>query len=230
MSFWVGAAAVILGYLFGAVSFTRILGRWVLPGDDLSGVEVKLGEGTLRFNRTSASLISMKRGPAYGCLTGLLDMAKAAIPVLIFKVAFPDYDDEFFAAAAAVVGHNFPVYYKFHGGAGLSPYLGGLAVLDLLAVPVVTVLGTLTGALLRNVVIAYASGVIWLIPWFWWRDASWPAFAYAFIVNVAVWVALWPVMTDLTRMQRSGEIDRKEAMRILRSGHPSLDRDRYQSD
>jgi hypothetical protein len=95
---------------------------------------------------------------------------------------------------------------------------------------VVTALGTLTGVLLRNVVIAYASGVTWLIPWFWWRDAGWPAFAYALIVNVAVWVALWPVMTDLTRMQRSGEIDRKEAMQILRGGHPSLDRDKYQSD
>ena len=230
MNVWIAVMAVVVGYLFGAVSFTRILGRWVLPGDDLSGLEVKLGKGTLRFNRTSASLISMKRGPAYGCLTGLLDMAKAAIPVLIFKMAFPDYDYEFLAAAAAVVGHNYPVFYRFHGGAGLSPYLGGLAVLDWVAVPVATVLGTVTGALLRNVVIAYASGVVWLIPWFWWRDASWPAFAYAFIVNVAVWVALWPVMTDLTRMQRSGEIDRKEAMRILRSGHPSLDRDRYQSD
>ena len=151
MSVWIAGVAVIVGYLFGAVSFTRILGRWVLPGDDLSGLEVKLGEGTLRFNRTSASLISMKRGPAYGCLTGLLDMAKAAVPVLVFKMVFRDHDYEFLAAAAAVVGHNYPVFHRFHGGAGMSPYLGGLAVLDWVAVPVVTLLGTLTGVLMRNV-------------------------------------------------------------------------------
>ena len=224
---WVALGATVGGYIFGAVSFTRIIGRWVLPGDDLDGLEVKLGDGTLRFNRTSPSVISMKRGPAYGCLTGLLDMVKAAVPVLIVKLAFPDHDYEFFTAAAAVVGHNYPIFYRFRGGAGMSPYLGGLAVLDWVAVPVVTLLGTLTGALFRNVVLVYASGVIWLFPWFWWRDTGWEALVYAFVVNIAIWIALWPVMTDLSRMLRSGEIDRKEAMRLLRRGHPSLDRDTH---
>ncbi len=230
MTVWIALVAVVAGYLFGAVSFTRILGRWVLPGDDLSGVEVQLGEGTLRFGRTSASLISLKRGPGYGCLTGLLDMAKAALPVLAFKLAFPDHDYEFLVAAAAVIGHNYPIFYRFRGGAGMSPFLGGLAVLDWLAVPVVTLLGSLSGLILRNVVIAYIFGIVWLFPWFWWRGSGWEAFAYAVVVNVAVWPTIWPVMRDLTRMQKSGEIDRKEAMRLLTSGHPSLNRDRYLSE
>ncbi len=230
MSVWTAVSAIAVGYLFGSVSFTRILGRWVLPDDDLSGLELQLGEGTLRFDRTSASLISLKRGPGYGCLTGLLDMAKAVIPVLGFKLAFPDHDYEFFAAAAAVVGHNYPVFHRFRGGAGMSPYLGGLAVLDWLAVPVVTLLGAVTGALFRNVIISYISGVIWLFPWFWWRGAGWEAFAYAIAVNVAVWPAIWPTMTDLNRMQRAGEIDRREAMKLLTRGHPSLDRDKYLPD
>ena len=227
MNVWTALAAIVVGYIFGAVSFTRILGRWVLPGEDLSGVEVKLGKGALRFNRTSASLISLKRGPGYGCLTGLLDMAKAAIPVLGFKLMFPDHDYEFFTAAAAVVGHNYPIFYRFKGGAGMSPYLGGLAVLDWLAVPVVTLLGALGGALFRNVVISYISGVIWLFPWFWWRQSGWEAYAYAIAVNIAVWPTIWPVMKDLNRMQKAGEIDRKEAMKLLTRGHPSLNRDKY---
>jgi len=227
VNFWVAVGAIVVGYLFGAVSFTRILGRWVLPGDDLTGVDVRLGNGTLRFNQTSASLISLKRGPGYGCLTGLLDMAKAAIPVFGFKLAFPDHDYEFLVAAAAVIGHNYPVYYRFRGGAGMSPYLGGLAVLDWLAVPVVTLLGSITGALLRNVVISYISGVVWLFPWFWWRGAGWEAYAYAIGVNLAVWPTIWPVMKDLSRMQKAGEIDRREAMKLLTQGHPSLNRDKY---
>jgi glycerol-3-phosphate acyltransferase PlsY len=230
VSFWTALVAIVIGYLFGAVSFTRILGRWVLPGDDLSGVDVQLGKGTLRFNRTSASLISLKRGPGYGCLTGILDMAKAALPVLAFSLAFPDHDYEYLVAAAAVVGHNYPVFYRFRGGAGMSPYLGGLAILDWLAVPVVTLLGTLTGVLSRNVVVSYISGVVWLFPWFWWRGAGWEAFAYATVINVAVWPTIWPVMKDLTRMQKAGEIDRKEAMKLLTSGHPSLNRDKYLPD
>ncbi len=227
---WIALGAAIVGYVFGSVSFTRIVGRWVLPGEDLSGVDVQLGKGTIRFNRTSASLVSLRKGPGYGCLTGILDMAKAAVPVLVFKLVFPDNDYEFIVAAAAVIGHNYPVFYRFHGGAGMSPYLGGLAVLDWLAVPVVTGLGVLTGLAMRNVAFAYASGVIWLIPWFWWRDGNWPALAYALVVNVAVWTALRPVMKELARMQRSGEIDAKEAMAILRSGHPSLNRDKYLPD
>lgn len=230
MSIWVVLLAIVIGYLFGAVSFTRVLGRRVLPDADLSGVEVKLGEATLRFNRTSASLISLKRGPGYGCLTGLLDMAKAALPVLGFKLAFPDQDYEFFVAAAAVIGHNYPVFHRFHGGAGMSPYLGGLAVLDWPAVPVVTLLGSLTGVAFRNVVISYVSGILWLFPWFWWRDAGWEAFVYATAVNVAVWPTIWATMKELTRMQKSGEIDRKEAMKLLTRGHPSLNRDKYRAD
>jgi hypothetical protein len=37
-------------------------------------------------------------------------------------------------------------------------------------------------------------------------------------------------MTDLARMQKSGEIDAKEAMAILRSGHPSMNRDKNLPD
>jgi len=31
-------------------------------------------------------------------------------------------------------------------------------------------------------------------------------------------------------MQKAGEIDRKEAMKLLTSGHPSLNRDKYMPD
>ena len=119
MNIWIGLGAATVGYLFGAISFTRIVGRRVLPGEDLSYGEFPMGETTLRVNRTSSSLISMKKGPAFGCLTSLLDMAKAAIPVLVFKLVFPDQHYEFLAAATAVVGHNYPVYYRFHGGGGM---------------------------------------------------------------------------------------------------------------
>lgn len=230
MSAWIALGAIVVGYLCGAISFTRILGRWVLPDDDLSGVGVQLGKGTLRFNRTSASLISLKRGPGYGCLTSLLDMAKAAMPVLAFKLAFPDQDYEFLTAAAAVVGHNYPVFYRFHGGAGMSTFLGGLAILDWPAVPVVTLLGGLTGALTRNAVVSYVAGVVWLFPWFWWRGSGWAAFVYAVVVNLAVWPAIWPIMKDLTRMQKSGEVDWREAMKLVTSGHPSLNRDKYRPE
>jgi glycerol-3-phosphate acyltransferase PlsY len=227
---WVVLAAIAVGYLLGAVSFTRILGRWFLPDDDLEGVEVKLGEGTLHFDRTGASLISLKRGPGHGCLTGVLDMAKAAVPVLVFKLAFPDHEYEYFVAAAAVIGHNYPVFVRFRGGVGMSPFLGGLAILDWPAVPVVILLGTLSGLLMRNAVVSYVSGVTWLLPWFWWRSSGWEAIAYAIAVNAAVWPTVWPVMRQIARMQKRGELDRREAMRLLTRGHPSLNRDRYLSD
>jgi glycerol-3-phosphate acyltransferase PlsY len=226
VNIWIGLGAAIVGYLFGAVSFTRIVGARVVPGEDLSYGEFPMGQSTLRIERTSSSLISMKKGPAYGCLTSVLDMAKAAVPVLGFKLAFPEQDYEFLAAATAVVGHNFPLYYRFRGGGGMSPYLGGLAVLDWVAVPVLTVAGILTGGVLRNAMLAYVSGVIWLVPWFAWRDSGWPSILYAVIVNVAVWPAVWPTLREISRKRQAGEIDAKGVFTSLREGHPSLNRDK----
>ena len=52
MNIWIGLGAAFVGYLFGAVSFTRIVGARVAPGEDLSYSEFPIGDTTLRIERT----------------------------------------------------------------------------------------------------------------------------------------------------------------------------------
>ena len=124
--------SVAVGYLLGAVSFDRVIGRIVIPDEDLTSMDVDI-EGTDRKFKAiaiSASVIRKKAGARYSCLTGILDMLKAFVPALILQTLFPTEPYSLFAAASAVWGRNFPVYHRFKGGRGISPTYGGLLVIE----------------------------------------------------------------------------------------------------
>ena len=55
------------------------------------------------------------------------------------------------AALAGLVGHIWPLYYRFHGGSGYSAILGGLLVIDPLAVLVAPLAGLVLGIALSGV-------------------------------------------------------------------------------
>ena len=101
----------------------------------------------------------MHLGARYGCLVGILDILKAAIPSLVFKLWMPDAPYYLLAAALAVVGHNWPIYYRFQGGSGLSPSYGGMLVVDWLGVVVTNILGLAGDLVIRNPLL---SSGIWL--------------------------------------------------------------------
>ena len=63
-------------------------------------------------------LRTLGKGPAAIVLLG--DLFKGAIPIIFF------YQDQYFLVygLAAVVGHIYPVFYKFKGGKGVATYLG----------------------------------------------------------------------------------------------------------
>ena len=63
-------------------------------------------------------LRTLGKGSAAIVLLG--DLLKGAIPIISF------YQDQYFLVygLAAVVGHIFPVFYKFKGGKGVATYLG----------------------------------------------------------------------------------------------------------
>jgi len=73
----------------------------------------------------SASAVRFQLGARYGCLTAILDMLKVAIPTLIVRLWQPDEAYYLVLAGAGVAGHAWPVYFRFKGGRGESPILGG---------------------------------------------------------------------------------------------------------
>ena len=104
----------------------RYAGR-VAPQQDITKLVV---EGTTAGADSSRILVSsgsvrLHLGNRYGCLVGVLGHAQGAIPTLIFKWWLPDPTLLPLAAGMVVVGHNWPVYYGFQGGTGISAVWAG---------------------------------------------------------------------------------------------------------
>jgi len=211
--------AALLGYLFGSLSFTRIVGRKVAPGEDLSltTLQASPDDEPMVLTGTGATSIAARAGARWGCLTALGDILKAFIPALLAAWIWPDTDARFVAAASAVWGHVYPVYHRFKGGTGLSPALGGLLALEWIAVPVTTIAGMVFGVALGDALLAYASGPLFAIGWAAWRGDT--AFiAYAVAVNAVYWWAMRPELREHYRRLRGKTIGdrRSELIRSIR--------------
>lgn len=222
------AAGLAVGaYLVGAVSFARIVGAKVAPGADLSKTTLNLpGDATVDYGGVSATSIAVRRGPKWGVVTGVLDMAKAFVPTLVVRLVWPDQPYDAVVAIAAVVGHNYPVYYRFKGGRGQTPIYGSLLAIDWLALPVTTAVGTAVGLfVLHDMFAAYALGMWLLIPWFWWRgDAAYVAYAVA--ANLLFVIATIPEMGEYFTRRRNGELKQVRSWREFKSSHPAVRGDR----
>jgi glycerol-3-phosphate acyltransferase PlsY len=205
--YWV-AVSIVGGYLLGSISFARVVGRLVIPAEDLARMDLPIegSERTFRASSISATTIRVKAGSRYGCLTSVLDMLKATLPALVLRLVFPASPYYLFAAAAAVGGHDFPIYHGFRGGRGISPIYGGLFVIDWLAIPVTTIVGSLVGGLaLRHVVLSYFGVTLMLVPWLWWRFGDWPHLVYAAAVNLFFWASSIPEFREYLRHRRQGD-------------------------
>lgn len=208
MNILIALAAAVSGYLLGSISVARIMARLFMPGEDITrtAFQVPGTDETFEMTSVSATSMSMRKGPRYGCTTGILDMLKVTIPTLVFRLLYPDETAYFLiAAAAGVVGHNFPIYYGFKGGRGITAVWGGLFVIDWLAIPITNVLGMILGLAAKDVLLAYSGGLLLLIPWFWLRGQSWEFVAYGLFVNIMYWWAMWPDLQKYLSFKRQGK-------------------------
>lgn len=117
---WVFVIIAIVSYLIGSISFARIF-SWAFARKDITKVGSH-NPGTMNMLRT--------RGFGEAILTLVMDAIKCGLPALISYFVtehfFAGYGDlaYFIAGAAAIIGHCFPVYYKFSGGKGVACTFG----------------------------------------------------------------------------------------------------------
>lgn len=105
---------ILLSYFLGAVPFGLIFTRF------FSRVDVRtVGSGNI-----GATNVLRAAGKKAAILTLLADALKGYLPVLIAKIIFQDDYVAILCGAAAVLGHNFPVYLKFKGGKGVATSFG----------------------------------------------------------------------------------------------------------
>jgi len=142
---------VLAGYIIGSIDFGVIVPR-------LAGVDIyKVGSGN---PGASNVLRSMGRGAAAAVLLGdlLKGLAAAALGDLVGTEALG-----FAAGFAAVVGHCFPVWYRFRGGKGVAAGGGALLWLEpVLGVALIAIWGVGAFVLKRASVASLTIAVLYL--------------------------------------------------------------------
>jgi glycerol-3-phosphate acyltransferase PlsY len=110
---WIApTATLILGYLLGSIPFGVLLTRAGGAGDLRH-----IGSGNIGATNV---LRTGRKGLAAATL--LLDVAKGAAAVWLCEWLFPG--EGIIAAAAAFLGHCYPVWLRFKGGKGVATMMG----------------------------------------------------------------------------------------------------------
>lgn len=183
--------ATVLGYALGSISFARLGARLLAGGQDISRTSIsspRTGERWEIHGNQASSLTG--RAPWQARLiVVLLDMAKAGVPTYVLRVALPDDPAYAFAFAAAVIGHNWPIYHRFLGGFGISAIIGGTLAIDPVALFVTVPIGVIIGRVFLDEM-SMINGFVFLLPIWYVVVTRDPAAAAASIVVLgAYWVA-----------------------------------------
>jgi glycerol-3-phosphate acyltransferase PlsY len=207
MTWQIAALAGLIGYLLGSISFARVINKLVAPDQEIKGIEFDADESGERVvvEAVSGTAVSMTLGAKYGGLTAILDILKVALPTLAIRLAYPNTPYFLITAAMGLIGHNWPLYYRFKGGRGLSAIYGGFLVVDIIGSLVTAIVGMAFGlVVLRNVLVSYMAGLWLMIPWVWFRTRSWPHLAYTIFVNVIFVLAMVPDIRGMMDRKRRG--------------------------
>jgi glycerol-3-phosphate acyltransferase PlsY len=205
-----GMLSLTISYLLGSISFARIVVK-LWTGKDVAEFEVAV-EGTgdkYKAIAIGGNTVSTVLGATGGLIAGTLDILKVAIPTLAFKSLYPDEPAYMLIAAiGGLLGHNWPLYHRFHGGAGFSAILGGLLVIDWPAAVVTPIAGILLGMLVfRNMIVANLSWLWLLLPWLWWRSGGDTAYIlYAVVANLLFLIAMIPEYQTAMKYKKEGKL------------------------
>ncbi|TVS12942.1 MAG: glycerol-3-phosphate 1-O-acyltransferase [Wenzhouxiangella sp.] len=206
------AVAAILGYLLGSLSGSLVLGRF-------RGIDIRAtGSGNAGGTNALRAL-----GWRFALAVVAIDLGKGALAALLAPVLiaalFPGAPDPVSVAAAAgfaaVIGHIWPLYFRFRGGKGAGTAVGVIAalapwcILPLLLVWIITIVGT--GYVGLATILAGLS----LVPAMWMLgpDPLPPALGWL-AISLAV-LLVWTHRSNLARL-RDGSENRFEKARLIR--------------
>ena len=125
MELIITSIALIVAYLLGAIPFAYLIGM------KFKGVDLRQhGSGNLGATNGIRVL-----GPKLGLAAGALDILKAIVPIVLYRLAvtflldgaFPI--EQLWIGFAAAVGHCYPVYMKFKGGKAVATSIGTYLIL-----------------------------------------------------------------------------------------------------
>jgi len=167
---------ILLGYLLGAIPTAYLAGHMVRHVDIRQVGDQNMG----------AANAYRQLGPKTGIIVGLIDAGKGALAVLIAQAAGIPLLAVMAVGAAAVIGHNWPVFIGFRGGRGVNTTIG--VFLAVITLPMLIVGGPAILVLLlkRNVTLSCAVLFIPLSPVCWWLGSPAPLVSYSIALPVLV--------------------------------------------
>ena len=182
----------LAGYLAGSVSFARLINFSITRTTRMEGwaEPVPHSDEVFESDLISATLIAKKLGPRYGCATSLLDMMKVIVPTLLVKLLISGQPWFLLTALFGIIGHNYPVWYRFKGGRGESPILGALLVINWFGIFIVNIAGAILGFIFGSVLVMRWSGYILMILWYWIYFKDWRYVGFMILANLIFWVSM----------------------------------------
>jgi glycerol-3-phosphate acyltransferase PlsY len=139
----IGIGVVVAGYIIGSIPFGLLIVK-SKTGKDIRNIE---------SGRTGGTNAVRAAGFGAGLLTAILDVLKGTASVWLAQTLLPgNYLFHILAPLAAILGHNYSVFlirrdengkWRFSGGAGGAPALGGATGLWLPIFPIVVLVGAL---------------------------------------------------------------------------------------
>lgn len=152
--------AYLGGYLAGSVPFAFLLARRV-------GIDVR----TAGSGNVGAANVLRTTGAWRGVIVMALDVAKGALAVLLAGITAGGAPVAAVTGAAAVVGHIYPVWLRFHGGKGVAVAAGVFVVLTPIATAIAAALFLLTVWTTRYVSLGSIAATLALPPVAWLTGA-----------------------------------------------------------
>lgn len=191
--------AIVVAYLLGSVSFSVLFARL------FKGIDIRNhGSGNAGATNT---LRVLGKGPAI--LVLVLDICKGVLAVWLGRWLAPDYDwTPALAGLAAVIGHNWPLYFHFKGGKGIATTIGMLATLCFVPSLIAGIVGILAIVFTRYVslgslLFVTLTPVVLII----YSAAGWHDYGIAvLVVSIAIWaLAVWRHRGNLVKLKNGTE-------------------------
>jgi glycerol-3-phosphate acyltransferase PlsY len=155
-----GSLSILMGYLAGSVPFAFLLAR-------RAGIDVRMaGSGNV-----GAANVLRTTGLGRAMAVMALDVAKGAAAVAIAYAASSGNAVVALTGAAAVVGHIYPVWLRFHGGKGVAVAAGVFAMLTPAATAIAITLFLLIVWATRYVSLGSVAATLALPPAAWLTGA-----------------------------------------------------------
>jgi len=152
---------ILGGYLLGSVPFAFLLAR-------IGGVDIRFsGSGNV-----GATNVLRMTGTGRGVTVLALDVAKGTVAIWLADVVGVGPAARAATGVAAIIGHIYPVWLKFHGGKGVAVACGVFSVLAPAATAVAAVTFTAVVWVTRYVSLGSVVATVVVPPMAWIAGAS----------------------------------------------------------